>query len=290
MKFKARIRVNKNSYKKMVEKYNCEKTFPKLFANIVPETDDDIISTSNADEIYIESNSDFKHPFNPSDEDSVYISFDNLEIINVKTYHYLLYCIECCEKFSYVFIKLNTLEIEENNNEPTYEIEYIKSVNKNAITSILFPYDDIEEEDCFETYIIHTDGSCLGNPGKGGWAAILQHNGESKEICGSAEYTTNNQMELKAVIEALKTTPEKAKVEIYSDSNYVLNPITQNWISKWIKKSWMGSNNKPIANREMWQKLIELIKTREVSFYKVPAHADNVLNNRCDELAKSQWV
>lgn len=141
-----------------------------------------------------------------------------------------------------------------------------------------------------DKYIIYTDGACSGNPGRGGWAAIINNNGRNIEISGGVSETTNNQMELMAVIEALKQTPKGANIEVYSDSAYVVNAFLQGWLSNWIKRNWHTADNKPVANKEMWIDLVILANERDVSFFKVAGHADNELNNRCDFLARAQCV
>jgi len=136
---------------------------------------------------------------------------------------------------------------------------------------------------------IYTDGACSGNPGPGGWACILIYNGIEKELCGFEPDTTNNRMELLAVIkglEALKTA--KHKTEIYSDSSYIINAINQNWIENWQKNNWKTADKKDVKNRDLWEKLIELNAIYKPKYIKVKGHSDNEYNNRCDALAVSQ--
>lgn len=132
---------------------------------------------------------------------------------------------------------------------------------------------------------IYTDGACSGNPGPGGWGAILMIGDNKKEISGGSPDTTNNIMELTAVIEALKILKRPCKVNLYSDSAYVVNAFIQKWIYGWIKKNWKTSNNEPVKNQELWKELYSLTKTHDVTFIKVKGHSDNEFNNRCDELA-----
>ena len=134
---------------------------------------------------------------------------------------------------------------------------------------------------------IYTDGACSGNPGPGGWGAMLMYKGNKKEISGGKENTTNNVMELTAVIEGLKLLKFPCKVKLYSDSAYVVNAFIQKWIYGWIKNGWKNSSKEPVKNKELWQELYELTKTHEVEFIKVKGHADNEYNNRCDELARN---
>lgn len=137
-----------------------------------------------------------------------------------------------------------------------------------------------------EEVTIYTDGACSGNPGPGGWGSILMMGENKKEISGGSANTTNNIMELTAVIEALKLLKRPCKVNVYSDSAYVVNAFTQNWIYGWMKKNWRTASNDPVKNKELWQELYSLTKIHDVTFNKVKGHADNELNNRCDELAR----
>lgn len=135
---------------------------------------------------------------------------------------------------------------------------------------------------------IYTDGACSGNPGPGGWGAILIMGENRKEISGGAKDTTNNIMELTAVIEALKILKRPCKVNLYSDSAYVVNAFLQKWIYGWIKKGWVTANKEPVKNKELWMELYDLTKVHDVTFNKVKGHADNEFNNRCDELAVAE--
>ncbi len=138
-----------------------------------------------------------------------------------------------------------------------------------------------------EKVIIYTDGACSGNPGPGGWGAILMYKDNKKEISGGKKNTTNNEMELTAVIEGLKLLKYPCEVEVYSDSAYVVNAFLQKWIDNWIKNNWKTSNKEPVKNQELWKELYELTKTHKVKFIKVKGHSDNEFNNRCDELARN---
>ena len=132
---------------------------------------------------------------------------------------------------------------------------------------------------------IYTDGACSGNPGPGGWGAVLIYEDNKKEIWGANKETTNNIMEMTAVIEALKLLKYKCKVNIYSDSAYVVNAFKEDWISGWIKNNWRTAGKKDVKNKELWQELIKLVNKHEVTFNKVKGHSDVELNNRCDFLA-----
>ena len=138
-----------------------------------------------------------------------------------------------------------------------------------------------------EEVIIYTDGACSGNPGPGGWGSILMYKDTKKEISGGCKNTTNNIMELTAVVEALKLLKYKCKVKIYSDSAYVVNAFNQKWIYGWMKKGWVNASKEPVKNKEIWQELYELTKAHDVEFIKVKGHSDNEYNNRCDELARN---
>lgn len=138
-----------------------------------------------------------------------------------------------------------------------------------------------------EEVVIYTDGACSGNPGSGGWGSILMYKENKKEISGNKENTTNNVMELTAVIEGLKLLKFPCKVKLYSDSAYVVNAFEQKWIYGWIKKGWVSSSKEPVKNRELWEELYNLTKIHEVDFIKVKGHSDNEYNNRCDELARN---
>lgn len=134
---------------------------------------------------------------------------------------------------------------------------------------------------------IYTDGACSGNPGMGGWAAVLLYNGHKKEISGAQESTTNNRMELTAIIEGLKMLKEPCKVTVYSDSAYSVEPFLKNWISGWIARGWRTASKDEVKNVDLWQELLSLKQIHDVSFVKVKGHADNELNNRCDQLARA---
>lgn len=135
---------------------------------------------------------------------------------------------------------------------------------------------------------IYTDGACSGNPGPGGYAAILIYNGIEKEISGGDRDTTNNKMELTAVIKGLEMLKEKCIVTIYSDSAYIVNSIQNGWIYSWKKNNWTKSDKTKVKNIDLWEKLLKQMDFHEVSFIKVKGHSDNEYNNRCDRLAVMQ--
>lgn len=139
-----------------------------------------------------------------------------------------------------------------------------------------------------DTVKIYTDGACSGNPGPGGWGIILMHEDKMKEFSGFEPMTTNNRMELTAVVKALSMLKKKCNVEVYSDSAYVVNAINQNWIQGWRNNGWKNSDREQVKNLELWHELNKLITYHNVTFYKVQGHSDNEFNNRCDELATSE--
>jgi len=134
---------------------------------------------------------------------------------------------------------------------------------------------------------IYTDGACSGNPGPGGWGAILAFSGVEKELSGYDPATTNNRMELMAAIEALRALKEPCRVELYSDSAYLCNAFLQRWLVAWQERGWRKADKQPVENRDLWEILVELTDRHSVRFIKVKGHADNVFNNRCDALARA---
>ena len=135
---------------------------------------------------------------------------------------------------------------------------------------------------------IYTDGACSGNPGPGGWAAVLISGDYKKEISGGSKETTNNIMELTAILEALKALKVECEVELYSDSAYSVNAFNQGWIYNWIKKGWKTADGADVKNKEIWQEIYALTQKHKVTFNKVKGHSDVALNNRCDELARGE--
>ena len=134
---------------------------------------------------------------------------------------------------------------------------------------------------------IYTDGACSGNPGTGGWGAVLFYGPHMKELSGGVPDTTNNRMELTAVIEALGALKEPCKVKLYSDSAYVVNCFRQGWIDNWVKNGWVNSKGQPVENQDLWKRLLERMKIHRVEYIKVKGHSDNDWNNRCDALARA---
>ena len=134
---------------------------------------------------------------------------------------------------------------------------------------------------------IYTDGACSGNPGPGGWGAILMMDEYKKEISGYNANTTNNIMEITAVLEAVKMLKYECEITIYSDSAYVVNAFLQGWIYNWQKNNWKTADKKPVKNKELWQELYLELSKHKFEFIKVKGHSDNEFNNRCDELARN---
>ena len=139
-----------------------------------------------------------------------------------------------------------------------------------------------------KTVTIYTDGACSGNPGPGGWGALLCYNGVEKELSGGAAQTTNNRMELTGVISALQALKEPCIVELYSDSKYVIDALEKGWAVSWRKRGWIKSDKKPALNSDLWEKLLTLTEKHRLHYHWVKGHADNEYNNRCDALAVAQ--
>ena len=132
---------------------------------------------------------------------------------------------------------------------------------------------------------IFTDGACKGNPGPGGWGAILRYNGVEKQISGGEKQTTNNRMELSAVLYALKALKEPCRIKLQSDSKYVLDSLSKGWVYGWKKKGWKKSDGKPALNVDLWQQLLEEIAKHEIEYVWIKGHAGHPENERCDALA-----
>ena len=139
-----------------------------------------------------------------------------------------------------------------------------------------------------KTVTIYTDGACSGNPGPGGWGAILSYNGIEKELSGGEKQTTNNRMELTGVISALSALKEPCIVELWSDSKYVIDALEKGWAQGWRKRGWVKSDKKPALNPDLWERLLDLTEKHEMHYHWVKGHADNEKNNRCDEMAVEQ--
>ncbi len=137
---------------------------------------------------------------------------------------------------------------------------------------------------------IYTDGACSGNPGKGGWSAILVYKGKEKELSGFEAQTTNNRMELTAVIEALKALKEPCSFKLTTDSKYVCDAINQNWVYSWEANNWRKADKKPALNVDLWEELLALLEEHEVEFIWVKGHDGHKYNERCDELAVKQYL
>ena len=139
-----------------------------------------------------------------------------------------------------------------------------------------------------KTVTLYTDGACSGNPGPGGWGAILSYNGIEKELSGGEPNTTNNRMELLAVISGLEALKEPCRVELYSDSKYVIDGLSKGWAASWRKNGWRKADKKPALNPDLWEKLLTLAEKHQLSYHWVKGHADNPYNNRCDGLSVAE--
>ena len=135
---------------------------------------------------------------------------------------------------------------------------------------------------------IYTDGACSGNPGPGGWGAILEWNGREKELSGGEAETTNNRMELSGVIFALSALKEPCAVDLYTDSKYVFDAVDKGWVYTWRKNGWRKADKKPALNVDLWERLLPLLEKHRVTWHWVKGHAENEKNNRCDALAVAQ--
>ena len=139
-----------------------------------------------------------------------------------------------------------------------------------------------------KTVTIYTDGACSGNPGPGGWGAILMYGAHRKELSGGEANTTNNRMELTAVISALEMLKEPCIVELWSDSKYVIDGMEKGWAKGWRARGWVKSDKKPALNPDLWEILLNLTMTHQLNYHWVKGHADNPKNNRCDQLAVAE--
>jgi len=140
-----------------------------------------------------------------------------------------------------------------------------------------------------KTVTLYTDGACSGNPGPGGWGAILAYNGTEKELSGGEASTTNNRMELTAVIRGLQALKESCIVELYSDSKYVIDGLEKGWAVSWRKNGWKKADKKPALNPDLWEQLLELTEKHQLRYHWVKGHAENPYNNRCDAMAVDEW-
>lgn len=137
---------------------------------------------------------------------------------------------------------------------------------------------------------IFTDGACSGNPGPGGWGVILDYNGKEKELSGGSPETTNNKMELTAVIKGLEALKESCEVIITTDSKYVCDAINKGWLDKWVSNNWRKADKKPVLNIDLWETLLPLLKKHMVTFVWVKGHNDHPQNERCDKLAVAEYA
>ena len=140
-----------------------------------------------------------------------------------------------------------------------------------------------------DTVDIYTDGACSGNPGPGGWAAILKKGENEKELSGGEAVTTNNRMELTAAIMALAALRRPCAVNLYSDSKYLVDSVTKGWLYSWKSKNWVKALDQAVPNKDLWLRLLDLLSVHQVTFIWVKGHASNEYNNRCDKLAVEEW-
>lgn len=245
-------------------------------------------------------------------EDYLKLDFSNTEkIIFVSRLNLDFFPAKFIEMLSYLKlnnltnIKIEVILVEGLFNNSKMAVEWLNELNSKGFNIKLIAELDAEDfkakinnlisMNAFEQkkeqnneVTIYTDGACSGNPGAGGWGAVLIGAGKQKEISGFDPLTTNNQMELTAVIKALELLKVSCNVKLYSDSAYVVNAINQNWLFNWKNNNWLGADKKPVKNIELWQKLDNLLNKHSVEFIKVKGHADNELNNRCDKLATGE--
>ena len=139
-----------------------------------------------------------------------------------------------------------------------------------------------------KSVILYTDGACSGNPGPGGYAAILMFGGKTKHVTGGDPHTTNNRMELMGVIEGLRALKEPCKVSVHSDSAYVIKAFNEGWVQAWLVKGWRTANKKPVLNDDLWKELLDVMEKHSIEWIKVKGHSDNEFNNKCDELARAE--
>ncbi len=135
---------------------------------------------------------------------------------------------------------------------------------------------------------LYTDGACSGNPGPGGWGAVLLYKQHRRELSGYEPHTTNNRMELTAAIQGLAALTEPCRVRLYTDSAYLAHAFEKKWIDNWVEKGWMRNKSTPVPNRDLWEQMLELTRMHQVRFILVKGHGDNVENNRCDALATGE--
>lgn len=210
-----------------------------------------------------------------------------LKLSNWKTYSDVLLKILKDENFSERTGNLESLQGLNSQNQMVFQND-LKNELQELSSNVETKGELCKKSTCKNFVTIYTDGACSGNPGAGGWGAVLIAGERRKEISGFDPLTTNNKMELTAVIKALSMLKQQCDVELYSDSAYVVNAINQNWLENWKKNNFVGSDKKPVKNIELWKALDELLSYHNVHFNKVKGHADNELNNRCDALATSE--
>ena len=200
---------------------------------------------------------------------------------------------ECLEQeYGLKVLRFTNLEIAQNFRDVCTAIDL--EVRQRCPSSVTLratasPRGSQKKETPMKTVILYTDGACSGNPGPGGWGAILMFGEHKKELSGGEKSTTNNRMELTAVIRGLQALKESCIVELYSDSKYVIDGLEKGWARSWRAKGWIKSDKKPALNPDLWGELLELCDRHKVNLHWVKGHASNPWNNRCDELAVAEW-
>lgn len=149
-------------------------------------------------------------------------------------------------------------------------------------------YTNARNQETLKKVTIYTDGACSGNPGPGGWGAILIYKGQEKELSGFYQESTNNRMELTAALKALQALKERCQVQLYTDSAYLCNAFNNGWTMAWERNGWLNSKKKPVENQDLWIPLLNETKLHDIEWIKVKGHADNPYNNRCDKLATDE--
>lgn len=139
-----------------------------------------------------------------------------------------------------------------------------------------------------KSVIIYTDGACSGNPGPGGWGTVLMFNGTLKELSGGERRTTNNRMEMMAVVVALESLTERCQVRVHSDSAYIINCFRQGWHEKWQRNGWQTSSKTPVENQDLWKRMLESARRHDIEWIKVKGHSGDKWNDRCDALARAE--
>ncbi len=174
-----------------------------------------------------------------------------------------------------------------------FHLSFRKSAQEvfDILASFMYPWRwrIFKRNEPMKTVTLYTDGACSGNPGPGGWGAILMYGRHKKELSGGEASTTNNRMELTAVIRGLEALTEPCVVDLWSDSKYVIDALDKGWAKSWRARGWVKGDKKPALNPDLWERLLELCERHTVRLHWVKGHAENPHNNRCDEMAVAEW-